>query len=92
MTWDALAAKYDVSATTAKRWFSELGLSKINVPASRKEWTAEEHEELMRLYGLGMSARSIAKALSRTECSVKKRVQKLCDDRGIIRSRYRRCL
>ncbi len=91
MTWDVLAARYNVSATTAKRWFNELGLSKNNVPASRKAWTVEELEELMRLYKLGMSARSIAKALLRTECSVKKRVQKLCNDRGITRSRYRKC-
>jgi hypothetical protein len=91
MTWDDLAAKYCVSATTVKRWFKELQIVKINVPQSRKAWMPEEQDELMRLYESKKSVRSIAAALHRTECSIKKRIQKLCNDRGVIRSRYRKC-
>lgn len=92
MTWDVLAAKHGVSATTVKRWYRELGLSKQHVSTTKKSWSAEEHEELMRLYASGKSTRAISLLLLRSECSVKKRIQKLCDIRGISRSRYRRCL
>lgn len=91
MTWDAMATRYDVSSTTVKRWFSEAGIVKVRVAQERRAWDVVEEERLWELYVCRKSVREIARILERSECSVKKRVQRMCDKRGVKRSRYRRC-
>ena len=90
MTWDDLARKYDVSATTIKRWFTHFGLTKSIVKQGRKCWNNDDDARVMKLYKSGSLVREISSQLDRSECSIKKRIQKLCNAAGIERSRYRR--
>lgn len=91
LCWDDIATKYNVSSTTVKKWFKQLGLVKNrNVHSRRKSWSSDESEQLMKLYESGMLVRDIASLLCRRECSIKKRIQKLCIARKIKRYRYRR--
>lgn len=90
MTWDAMASKHAVSVSTVKKWVTQLGVMKKHVPQSRRPWTVDEEGRLMAMYDDGKLVRTMAVELGRSECSVKKRVQLLCDRRGTIRQRYRR--
>jgi DNA-binding NarL/FixJ family response regulator len=88
LTWDNIAVKYAVSVTTVKRWFKQNNLRKFVVAQKRKSWSVKEEEQLLSLYSTGFLVRQISAELHRSECSVKKRIQRLCNDK--IRSRYRR--
>ena len=88
--WDGLAQKYDVSATTIKRWFKELAVIKQSIKQKRIPWTPVEEQRLMELYNQGKLVRTIAQELGRGESSIKKRIQLLCNRMNIPRSRYRR--
>jgi len=90
MSWDDMGTKYDVSASTVKKWFQEFDIQKPIVKQHRKSWSSSEEQELMKFYEAGDLVRTIAKKLNRGECSVKKRVQLLCNRAGITRTRYRR--
>lgn len=90
LCWDDIASKYDVSATTVKRWFRELGITKQSVKQRRTVWKISDDQQLAELYDSGKLVREIANVMQRSECSVKKRIQRMCDKRGIKRARYRR--
>lgn len=90
LTWDVIAAKYSISASTVKKWFVQLGIEKTSSRGSRRGWSIDEEQTLLRLYADDCLVRSIAVKLGCGECSVKKRIQLLCDRLGIPRLRYRR--
>lgn len=95
-SWDDIAEIFEVSPTTAKKWFRFFSIVKRNVLSGsklrlrRKPWAKEEDDRLMSLYGEQMLCTVISRILNRTGSSIKRRIQKLCDLRGIQRSRYRR--
>lgn len=93
MTWMELAEYFDVSSTTVKKWFKENGVKKEYVgqnSKNRRSWTSDEEKLLMELYLEGKLIREIAIVLHRSENSVLKKVQNLCDKNGIPRHRFRR--
>lgn len=90
LPWDSIANKYNVSATTVKRWFKAFALLKSSVLQVRRSWSLLEDDKLFELYKKGKLVREIASIMNRTECSIKKRVQRICDTRGVYRSRFRR--
>lgn len=92
LTWDGIARKYNVSASTVKKWFSTLGIEKKLVKQVHSYWSDVEKRSLMKMYQSGMLIREIATVLDRSDTSVRKMMQSQCDIRGIKRSRYRRKL
>lgn len=88
LSWNDVASKFEVSATTVKKWFKTYNLKKENKKENRQPWSKEEEETLLELRKSGHLIREISKLMNRSEASVLKRSQKLLDLNNIVRPRY----
>jgi group I intron endonuclease len=88
LSWNDIAAKFEVSSTTVKKWFKAYNLKKEKKKEQRQSWTQEEDEFLLELRKSGYLIREISKLMNRSEASVLKRSQKLLDLNNINRPRY----
>ena len=88
LSWNDIAAKFEVSSSTIKKWFKEYGLKKEKKKEQRKPWSREEEELLLELRRSGHLIREISKIMNRSEASVLKRSQKILDLNNVERPRY----
>ena len=88
LSWNDIASKFEVSASTVKKWFKSYNLIKEKKKEKRVPWSKEEEEKLLELRKSGHLIREISKLMNRSEASVLKRSQKLLDLNNIDRSRY----
>jgi group I intron endonuclease len=88
LSWNDIASKFNVSATTVKKWFKNFGLKKEKKKEERKPWTQEEEQLLLDLRKSGHLIREISQQLGRSEASILKRSQKILDLNNIKRPRY----
>lgn len=88
LSWNDIAAKFEVSSSTVKKWFKSYDLKKEKKKEQRQHWSKEEEETLLELRKSGHLIREISKIMNRSEASVLKRSQKLLDLNNIDRPRY----